>query len=45
MSVKIIIEQFDILNGIDVSTRSIYKAILGVPSFQIRFYVKSPYFS
>lgn len=45
MSVKIIIEQFDIFNETDVSTNTFYNTVHGSPSFQLRFYVKSPYFS
>jgi len=45
MSVKIIIEQFDIFNETDVRTNYLYNTIHGSPGFQIRFYVKSPCFS
>lgn len=45
MSVKIIIEQFDLFNETNVRTNYFYNTIHGSPSFQIRFYVKNPYFS
>lgn len=48
MSVKIVVEQFNIFNDREILHNKPYinsHIVIGVPAFQVRFYVKDPYFS